>query len=44
METNVINISELCIILMTGRNEAKDLAIEFSISTKTMIMPNYRLN
>jgi len=44
MKTNVINISEFCIILMSGRTKAQDLAVEFNLDQGTMIMPHYRLN
>ena len=44
MKTNIIHISEFCIILMAGRTKAQDLAIEFSLDKRIMLMPIYRLN
>jgi hypothetical protein len=44
MMQSKLHLSEFCIVLFSGRGKAQDLCIEFSLATKTMLMPIYRMN
>lgn len=42
--TNIIDVTTLFILFMSGSNEAKDLAYEINLVTGYMKQPIYRLN